>query len=1089
MSAFGRVTAARAMFVVVVLGIVQSAAAGAPHLVRDINTSTTAVSSNPTDFSDQGTWSFVNAEYKGIPQSYRPFATDGTSAGTVRLDSINPIPNGVTGYQPMKVGSLTFFLTSGAAAGEYLLWVSDGTAAGTRQVMDFGGGIGTNPGLEGVFGNRLLFSLYDQTAGKRSLWLSDGTASGTLRITAASGPSVAGGPSILVVGQTIYFLELASDSTIHPWMSDGTPGGAQKLADLPNVAPDPIEISWLARAGQYLLFAATTSDLGRELWRIDTISHSVSLVADIASRTGSGVPSDGSRLMSLGNTVVFGGSPAGDGTLSLWRSDGTTAGTYSLGAIAPVAVSLPNVSGLVGLFLGGGPGATRTYFVGNDGTTGQQIYVTDGTVVGTVRLSNSALSPIALVGSAFYFYGTGSQLWRTDGTVAGTAALNGIPAGQTEVAGDDSTLYVRINPSGVQYQVYRYDSSAGTATQLLSYSRAQLALTPSMFGYARGRLFFDGEDPVHGHELWTSDGTASGTQLLSNIAPEVQNPSSPAGFLAFNGQLYFAADDGISGRELWRSDGTLNGTQLVVDLNPGSGASDPLDGFVAAGRLYFFAKDASGNYHLWQSDGTAPGTSPLAQLSPPSLVNPGQTCGPGVALGSMVYFAAADSPAGLELWRTDGTAAGTTRVLDISAGSASSAPCYLTVFNNRLYFAADGGPTQGGLELWSSDGTASGTARVGDIAAGALGSAPRNLLVSAGKLYFLAHDGVHGDQVWTSDGTASGTVAVTNITTNGLVADSLSSVGNRLLFATGPLYGGQSSPAQIWATDSSAAGASPIAAALGTGLFINGGHTFFTGAGPGSSLDIEPWVTDGTASGTSLLLDAPAGFAGAAPVLFENFNGVTLIQVSDGAGGARLWKSDGTPAGTTLIGDIGAASTVDTPLTHLTVGQNFFYTSDDGTTGAELYALNNEAPIAGNDAATAQAGTPVTINVIANDSDPDGSLDPSSVLVVTQPQHGTVTVASSGSLVYTADAGFSGTDSLTYTVADSQGARSAPATVQVTVTAPASSGGGSSGGGTSPPTHSSGGGGRMPLMDLVVLAALVLCRWIVRQCGIVRQCV
>jgi ELWxxDGT repeat protein len=549
--------------------------------------------------------------------------------------------------------------------------------------------------------------------------------------------------------------------------------------------------------------------------------------------------------------------------------------------------------------------------------------------------------------------------------------------------------------------------------------------------------------------------------------------------MAFNGQLYFAADDGISGRELWRSDGTLNGTQLVGDLNPGSGASDPLDGFVAAGRLYFFAKDASGSYYLWQSDGTAQGTSSLAQLSPPSLLNPGQTCGPGVALGTTVYFAAADGPTGLELWRTDGTAAGTTRVLDIFAGSGSAAPCYLTVFNNRLYFAADGGPTQGGLELWSSDGTASGTARVADIAAGTSGSAPRNLLVSAGKLYFLAHDSVHGDQVWTSDGTAPGTVAVTNITTNGLVVDSLRLLGNRLLFATGVVIGDQSSPSQIWATDGSAAGASPIAAALGTGLFVNGGHAFFTGAGPGSNFDIEPWVTDGTISGSSLLLDAPVGFGGAAPVLFENFNAVTLVQVSGGGGGARLWKSDGTPAGTTLVGDIGAASTGDTPLTHLTVGQNFFYASDDGTTGVELYALNNEAPIAGNDAAAAQAGTPMTINVLANDSDPDGSLDPSSVLVVTQPLHGTVTVASSGSLVYTADAGFSGIDSLTYTVADTQGARSAPATVQVTVTAPPS--GGSSGGGTSPPTHSSGGGGRMPLVDLVVLAALLLCRRIVRR--------
>lgn len=91
----------------------------------------------------------------------------------------------------------------------------------------------------------------------------------------------------------------------------------------------------------------------------------------------------------------------------------------------------------------------------------------------------------------------------------------------------------------------------------------------------------------------------------------------------------------------------------------------------------------------------------------------------------------------------------------------------------------------------------------------------------------------------------------------------------------------------------------------------------------------------------------------------------------------------------------------------------------------------NQAPVAHNDAAVTTAGTPITIDVLANDSDPDG--DPVHVASVTQPPSGSVSIAAPA-VVYTPKAGFSGVDSFTYVVSD--GIATATATVTVTVSAP-----------------------------------------------------
>ncbi len=100
---------------------------------------------------------------------------------------------------------------------------------------------------------------------------------------------------------------------------------------------------------------------------------------------------------------------------------------------------------------------------------------------------------------------------------------------------------------------------------------------------------------------------------------------------------------------------------------------------------------------------------------------------------------------------------------DINAFSEplGSDPAQLLVIGEVLYFTANDGAT--GVELWKSDGTAAGTVLVKDIRPGGLGSAPSNLTNFGGTLYFSANDGVRGHELWKSDGTAAGTICVKDV--------------------------------------------------------------------------------------------------------------------------------------------------------------------------------------------------------------------------------------------------------------------------------------------------------------------------------------
>jgi ELWxxDGT repeat protein len=174
--------------------------------------------------------------------------------------------------------------------------------------------------------------------------------------------------------------------------------------------------------------------------------------------------------------------------------------------------------------------------------------------------------------------------------------------------------------------------------------------------------------------------------------------------------------------------------------------------------LMFVASHRSTGTELWRSDGTSAGTTMVQDILPGAASSGLWYLTP---FNGMLFFTASDGSSGYELWRSDGTSAGTTLVRDIVPGEGSAFPAFfspcLTSGGDYLFFVADDG--QHGRELWRSDGTSDGTALVRDILPGAVGSSPANLFFSGSRLFFAANDG-DGYGLWRSDSTTESTMPI-----------------------------------------------------------------------------------------------------------------------------------------------------------------------------------------------------------------------------------------------------------------------------------------------------------------------------------------
>lgn len=744
-------------------------------------------------------------------------------------------------------GSVTLFAGQNGVSG-----ANDGTAlpattsSGPELIKDLLPGSGSStPEKMTASGNLLYFSAVD-ASGTRDLWVSDGTAANTKRV----GPSNA-----------------------YP----NPPSGPDKLTDVNGT----------------LFFQGYDPVNGLELWKATASGSTVnvSMVKDINADSGGSSSID--RLFNAGGTLLFSAYDGSDpdnnemtpeNGIELWKSNGTTGGTTLLADLFPGSTSseIANLTSFAGYYYFSANGAAVLSEGAEPSLVGREIFRTDLTTVELVkdivpdaggsdprnfRLSGS--DPAR--GGQFYFTATtpenGRELW----VMNGTTGLKDATLVTDLFAGVDDAQISNLTPiiDSVRNidRPYRVIFTANNNTDI-------------------------------GIELFTSDGTATGTLLLADMTPGSEGSNLENFRQISPGLVVFTKADAEGKLALWRTDGLS--VTLVKDFSADTPKPFNFRSPVLVGtQLYFLL----GEDELWRTNGQASGTVRIHKFR----------TGTGNSYPSdftrmsdgRVIFSAVTNDEGREVWVTD-LNGNSSRIADIYPGTTGSDPMHFTPTNDgRVFFTAQS--SDDNRELYVSDGVTASLVK--DINP-AEGCNPENLFWHQGLLYFSARSSGSNDELWISNGTNSGTIQLLEINEG-----------------TAP-----SSPG-------------PFAAMNNT--------VYFAASTAGNSREL--WKTDGTAGNTSLVKDISVGASGSNPnefvVMPPTGSAARLYFAATGSGiginaaqatGRELWMSDGTSNGTVVVKDVvpGPNHSMDPDLpSYLTLvsGNALYFVADDEKTGREVW--------------------------------------------------------------------------------------------------------------------------------------------------------
>lgn len=380
----------------------------------------------------------------------------------------------------------------------------------------------------------------------------------------------------------------------------------------------------------------------------------------------------------------------------------------------------------------------------------------------------------------------------------------------------------------------------------------------------------------------------------------------PTESLTLNGIAYFAANDGLHGKELWKSDGTQAGTEMVADITPGPEGSAPRDFVVVNGQVVFFTVQ-EGELTLWVTNGTEPGTTKLHEF--------GTTYHPSANIAvlddgaRMVFTVSVNDENGstFDLWTSDGTAGGTTLVQSFSVGgqAAVSDPALWSGDHFHLPVAGGRAMFTSGNHLWATDGTVGGTVDL-SAAIPSLAGEPimhlNDLIPYGGNVLVTREDGT-GTALWRTDGTVGGTALVKSLG-EGTTGFTNATAGGKV-FIVQVVGNGK----KLWVSDGTSAGTQLLFESDGWSPAHLpsrvGNSVVFHGTDPTNGHEL--WVSDGTVAGTHLLKDLTPGPDESFFMSFQAIGSFTYFlrlvgQDENGNGGHRqLWRTDGTAAGTVML--------------------------------------------------------------------------------------------------------------------------------------------------------------------------------------------
>jgi ELWxxDGT repeat protein len=386
---------------------------------------------------------------------------------------------------------------------------------------------------------------------------------------------------------------------------------------------------------------------------------------------------------------------------------------------------------------------------------------------------------------------------------------------------------------------------------------------------------------------------------------------------------------------------------LVKDIRAGSSGGIWLGSgksAVAGNTFYFTADNGVVGTELWKSDGTEAGTVLVRDISQVSQIE-----GVGKFLLSykgQLYFEGQDTMYGSELWQTTDGPEGAALVRDACPGNCSpNLPSTgLGEFQGKLFFQSYASGSE--EELWVTDGTVAGTQLFKDIDPGG-GSRPYGFQAYKNRLYFIADSFSKGFEPYYTDGTPSGTRRLKDILP-GFQSSSVSGfkpTSNVLYFFADDGVNGY----ELWKTNGTSAGTvmvKNIASGSNDGIYIyaevantmelNGNLLFIANDG---TTGRELWTTDGTEAGTVLVKDIRPGSSNSDIIFMANLNGKVLFRANDGTNGSELWITDGTAAGTKMLKNInaGSADGFGFVAEYVVYQKYLYFTATNGSKGRELW--------------------------------------------------------------------------------------------------------------------------------------------------------
>lgn len=659
--------------------------------------------------------------------------TNGTENGTIQLADL-PTSN------IYKSDNAIYYATYNE------IWKSDGTENGTTKIAQ---DITKLKPLGTFKGNFYYLAVYniDQEIG---LHKTDGTTTTIIKTFAPDTKATNLGNNenaVFNLDDTRCVLYIKTKTLgVEPYISDGTEAGTYFLKNLSPNANNSMPSSFHKMDDKFVF----TNNLN-QLWITDTTEEGTKFIGTFGN-----AQSKRAQPTVFNNKVYYGKND------EFWESDGTIEGNTMLfknkDSDGEVEGIIHNGNNLVILLKRG----IHVF----DGTTTTKLAIPDITSTSNTSYIKSD--------SKIYFTANykdqGDRLWTTDGTVAGTTSIEPfwpdgeVPFNFLRPIGNN-LLFTLPTVTGNKYnmgELWFTDGTRANTKMIKDINKlGNGSSSPKFQTTLNGKIYFAADDNIHGNELFVFDGTT--TSLIKDINPGIHS-SNPNDFYVVNNKIYFKSYTLDKGHELWVTDGTAAGTTIVKDINPNKGNAfkyintgvHNIIGEISLynNELYFYANNGVNGYEPWKTDGTETGTKMIKDINSGSFSSTNYDLGNRPKFipykNELYFFASKSGPdyqlSKLEMWKTDGTAAGTK--LATAGNTITKEGTFnifsLFVFQDHLYFMGEGRYSRKN-NFFKTDGTNAGTVIIEDF--GYSGGTPIAYLLKD-KIYYTKDS---GKQFWTID--------------------------------------------------------------------------------------------------------------------------------------------------------------------------------------------------------------------------------------------------------------------------------------------------------------------------------------------------